>query len=509
MKYLFYGGSSITMPHMGVLLNEALILNEKRDKIAWVYCNAKCQSCISNLSANPAICKNCVNRTHRLLNKYSNSLTTIPLFDKSKYVGDAKEFLFCDMDELKNFTFQNCNLGYPIASAYISATRNSIMPFGARHKQYYSKLASQVIERFICFEKIVKDYRPDCIVVFNGRYFDTAVCIEIAKKYHIDYQIKEVLDGPRCEKPFLIETFFNCSTFDVNNKTAKVYDTWNQSLLPEKEKIEIGSQFYERKKSGDSVVDKSYVEKQQIGLLPQKWDSQKKNIVIFNSSDDELAAVGADYDGYSLFKSQYAGICSILEYFRKERDFCFYLRMHPNLSKLDNPFVNDLLGLADKFDNITVIAPAEKVSSYSLMDAAEKVISFGSTMGVEASYFGKPSILLSASEYYNLGVCYLPGNTEELCEMIKANLQPLAKEGAIKYAFYLLDREVRCHRANLVDISFIKRNMLFKTIYTFSYDELFHSSFLARLESLVYRKFFSKFVSDKNEFPEQIVLDNI
>ena len=236
---------------------------------------------------------------------------------------------------------------------------------------------------------------------------------------------------------------------------------------------------------------------------------QKKNIVIFNSSDDELASIGADYDSYSLFKSQYAGICSILEHFSRERDYCFYLRMHPNLSKLDNTFVNELLGLADKFDNITVIAPAEKISSYSLMDAADKVISFGSTMGVEANYFGKPSILLSASAYYNLGVCYLPVSMDELWEMIKADLHPLAKEGAIKYAFYLLDREVRCHKSDFIDISYIKRNMLFKTIYTFSYDKLWHSSYLARLESLFYRKLISKFVSDKNKFPEKIVLNNI
>ena len=509
MKYLFYGGSSITMPHMGVLLNESLALNEKGDEIVWVYCNAKYQSCISNLSSNSVICKNCVNRVHRLLGKYSKHLTTIPLFDKNKCVKDAKEYLFCDIDELKDFTFQGCNLGYSIASAYISATRNSIMSFSERHKQYYSKLVSQVIERFICFEKIVKDCRPDCIVVFNGRYFDAAICIEIARKHHIDYQIKEVLDGPRCKKPFFIETFFNCSAFDINNKTKKVYDTWNQSSLSEKEKIKIGSHFYEWKKGGDCVIDKSYVKKQQIGLLPQKWDSQKRNIVIFNSSDDELAAIGADYDSYSLFKSQYVGICSILEHFIGERNFCFYLRMHPNLSQLDKPFVNDLLELADKFDNIIVIAPAEKISSYSLMNAADKVISFGSTMGVEANYWGKPSILLSASEYYNLGVCYLPSSIEELCEMIKADLQPLAKEGALKYAFYLLDREVRCHRANFVDISFIKRNMLFKTIYTFSYDKLLYSSFLARLESLLYRKLFSKFIPDKNKFPEQIVLDYI
>lgn len=497
------------MPHMGVLLNEALVLNERGEEVIWVYCNAKCQSCISNMSSNPAICKNCRIRTHRLLNKYPNKLIAIPLFDKSKHIENDEKYLFSNIEELKEFTFQDCNLGYPIASAFISATRNSIMSFSEQHKKYYSKLALQTVERLVHFEKIIKDNKPDCIVVFNGRYFDTAICVEMAKKYHIDYQIKEVLDGPRCGKSFSIETFFNCSAFDINNKTAKIYNTWDKSLLSEIEKIKIGNQFYERKRGGDSVTDKSYVEKQRIGLLPQNWDSQKKNIVIFNSSDDELAAVGADYDSYSLFKSQHAGICSILEHFREERDFCFYLRMHPNLSKLANPFINDLLGLADKFNNITVIVPAEKISSYSLLAAADKVISFGSTMGVEANYFGKPSILLAASEYYHLGVCYVPNDVQELYEMIKSELQPLDKDGAIKYAFYLLDREIRCHKSDFVDISFTKRNIFSKIIYTFSYDKLFYSSFLSRLESLLYRKIFSKFVFDRNKFPERIVLDNI
>ena len=465
MKYLFYGGSSITMPHMGVLLNEALALNDRGDEIIWVYCNAKCQSCISNMNSNPVVCRNCVNRTHRILNKYSKKMILIPLFNKKESIRiDKKEYLFSNIDEVKGFTYLNCNLGYSIASAYISATRNAIMSFSERHKQYYSKLVSQTIERFICFEKIVKECRPDCIIVFNGRYFDTGVCVEVAKKYSIDYQIKEVLDGPRCGKPFFIETFFNCSAFDINNKTERIHDTWRKSLLSEIEKNKIGIQFYERKRRGESVGDKSYVENQQVGLLPVKWDMQKKNIVIFNSSDDELASVGADYDSYSLFQSQYVGICSILDHFKEETNMHFYLRMHPNLSKLDNPFVNDLLGLNDKFDNVTVIAPAAKISTYSLLDAADKIISFGSTMGVEANYWGKISILLSASEYYNLGVCYVPTNVQELYELIKSDLQPLNKDGAIKYAFYLLDREVRCHKSSFVDISFVKWYIFYKTI---------------------------------------------
>lgn len=510
MKYLFYGGSSITMPHMGVLLNEALVLNEKGGEIIWAYCNAKCQSCISNMSSNSMICKNCRNRTHRLLNNYSNKFTIIGLFDKKKIAREyEKEFVFNNIKELQNFTYKNCNLGYSIASAYISATRNSVMSFSERHKTFYSKLALFTVERMDNFENIVKECRPDCIVVFNGRNFDTAICVEIAKKYNIDFQIKEVLDGPRCAKPFFIETFFNYSAFDVKYKTERIEEVWSESLLSEEEKNLIGLKFYEQKRGGGSITDKSYVKEQKIGLLPQKWNSQKKNVVIFNSSDDELTSIGADYNRYSLFKSQYRGICSILEYFKGNIDIDFYLRMHPNLANIDTPFINELLELSSKFDNITIIKPEEKISTYSLLDCADTVISFGSTMGVEANYWGKPSILLSASEYYNLGVCYVPSDTKSLYEMIKSELLPLDKRGAIKYAFYLLEREVRCHKSKLVDISFTKRNLFSKIIYTFSYDKLFHSSVLSRLESLIYRKILSKFISDRNLFPDHIILDNI
>lgn len=75
--------------------------------------------------------------------------------------------------------------------------------------------------------------------------------------------------------------------------------------------------------------------------------------------------------------------------------------------------------------------------------------------------------------------------------------------------FYLLEREVRCHRATLVDISFTRRNLLGKYIYTFSYDRWFQSSILSRLESLIYRKILPKLVPDKNKFPDIFVLGNI
>ena len=63
---------------------------------------------------------------------------------------------------------------------------------------------------------------------------------------------------------------------------------------------------------------------------------------------------------------------------------------------------------------MTVISPSEDINSYDLLDASDKVVIFGSTIGLEASYWGKPVILLGCSWYYYENVCYIPKSLNEL-----------------------------------------------------------------------------------------------
>ena len=70
------------------------------------------------------------------------------------------------------------------------------------------------------------------------------------------------------------------------------------------------------------------------------------------------------------------------------------------------------------------------------MDACEKVISFGSTMGIESVYWGKPSILAGRSIYEDLGGCYIPNDHEELIDLINDQLNPLSNLGALKYGYF-------------------------------------------------------------------------
>lgn len=84
------------------------------------------------------------------------------------------------------------------------------------------------------------------------------------------------------------------------------------------------------------------------------------------------------------------------------------MRVHPNLKNVHYQYHLLLYDLSLKYPNITVIGADSDISTYDIMDNAEKVIVFGSTMGLESSYWGKPVILLSGSFYYYMNVCYIP-----------------------------------------------------------------------------------------------------
>ena len=64
-------------------------------------------------------------------------------------------------------------------------------------------------------------------------------------------------------------------TYDFSNKNHKDFAPLFTHVKHKLTNLDINDgiyNFYEWKKGGDCVIDKSYVKKQQIGLLPQKWD---------------------------------------------------------------------------------------------------------------------------------------------------------------------------------------------------------------------------------------------
>ncbi len=65
-----------------------------------------------------------------------------------------------------------------------------------------------------------------------------------------------------------------------------------------------------------------------------------------------------------------------------------------------------------------------------------KRLFFGSTVGVEACYWGKPSILVGRSFYESINCCHVPSTRDELIAMMHTELAPKDKAAAIKYGYW-------------------------------------------------------------------------
>ena len=82
------------------------------------------------------------------------------------------------------------------------------------------------------------------------------------------------------------------------------------------------------------------------------------------------------------------------------------------------------------------------IDTYALMDAADIVVTFGSTIGAEAAFWGKPVVLLGNSFYDRLEGFYVPATHEEAIVLLQQDLQPIPSKDVLKYGYWELERGI-------------------------------------------------------------------
>jgi hypothetical protein len=224
----------------------------------------------------------------------------------------------------------------------------------------------------------------------------------------------------------------NSLPHSISTWSAFISDTWNQT--PEQKRVAVAREWFESKRSGTVKTAIVFTGRQSSGALPEGFESAKTNVAIYNSSEDEMRVI--EEWKHDLYTSQNAAIAQLAEHFRDRPEFHFYLRVHPNLDKLENAQVR---GIGEMHhDNLTIIPADSQVDTYALMEACTKVLTFGSSTGIEATYWGRPSILYGKSFYQSLGCVYQPQNFDELCELIEtAELPPKSRSSTYPFAYYI------------------------------------------------------------------------
>jgi hypothetical protein len=437
MKVLLYT-SSFLLPYYNaslVVLEEAEHLAKASHEVHLVTCGGALSRCFMNQNGNKGVCQLCQFERRKYFKKIDNRIQIHFLMEFASF---KNEFIFDyqTSGEIKEINYKGVEVGYAVMSTYITSFRNPDPLITPMTKPFFDSLIYETIKLTDYFETAIKSIKPDQISFFNGRVIDSKPINDIAIANNIPFTAYEVVGG--YGKKYKRYHFKNGSAFDPVFIKKQADIAWeNKSLLIDK-KIEIGKQFFDDRRNRKPTGDKIYTRNQEIGLLPKNWNIRLKNIVIFNSSEDEFASVGNDFDKYKIFNTQLDGIKFMINAFSSHNDYHFYLRIHPNLSGVSFRYHNDLKQLDREHNNITVIHADDKVSTYDLMDHANLIVVFGSTTGVEATYWGKPVILIGPAIYREFDICYKPETPKELIEMIEnfQILKPKSQLDAIRYIYY-------------------------------------------------------------------------
>lgn len=431
MKVFFFEPYALAIPHFETALELIQTHIDNNDEVNLFYCAADLNSCESNYHHSLITCAHCISRRKNGLKtilglekvKKRNFIDLSP--SERKLVRDW-DIAFKNIDDLKAFKFENTDIGMAVASSFISLKRNPEPDLGS-DAVIINRLFKASLKVYLSFKKILQREKPDLVYLFNGRFSNIRPVVRLCEMNNITYKIHE--RGSNKTKYSLHE---NHLPHDFVEFQKLVEEHWESS--PQDERIKVAENFYSDRKNGKEQAWHSFVASQNKKELPNNWGPSKRNIVIFNSSEDEFAAIG-DTLKERLFRTQLEGLKFIAELVKDQSNISVYVRIHPNLKGIKNSTVTGIYDLCSA--NFHVIDPDSTISSYALIDSSDVIVTFGSTVGIEATFWNKPSILLGDSFYKDLGSTYNPRTQDELSKLLLDDHPAKEKLGAYKYGFYI------------------------------------------------------------------------
>lgn len=491
MKSLFYIHDALCPEHLGVMLDEALEAQIRGEDILWVTCDPSMQICSFNCLGNAGLCHKCMFYEKVGRKKVSSGVRhqKISDFIRGTMVKevDNLDFQYENLEDICNLEYDHIPIGYIALSTYISLTRNLHPRLDQEFRKYFDSLLKVGVKLILAFDALLNNYKPERVYLFTGRVIQTRPALELTLKKGIELFCMETY-SPEGIGRFRKQIFINSMPHSILKNEEMMEEMWKKTEIKLAEKEKIGRSFFEKRRQGIEAGDKVYTGHQRLGLLPIDWDVQKENIVIFNSSEDEFAAIGKEWSN-KLYPLQIDGVKAIAEHYINDSGKHFYLKIHPNLIFVKYKYHMDLYKL--QYPNLTIIQADSNISTYSMIDAADKVVVFGSTVGIEAAYWKKPVLLLGPSMYQNLGVTYNAFTENQLWSFLdKSDLPPLYNENILKYGYYNMNTDQPVCRLD-IDWYVVKGR---KKVYRFSkYMTLYNSRFLFIVFMVFYRQILKYF----------------
>ncbi|MCS6809511.1 MAG: hypothetical protein NZ661_11965 [Candidatus Kapabacteria bacterium] len=404
---------------------------DKGDLVTVLYCDSSLLACDINTYHEPGQCYLCQKTRSIGFSLLQGAIHIQPylrLTEANKAeLATLQTITFASLHELQTFMVDNYDAGMAALSSIVSYVMNAELDVQL-HQDLIRRYIVSGVAVYRSIQNFLRSTNIDRFYLFNGRMAIVRAIMRACESESVRFTIHEAAAGNGT-----YSLYDDAMPHSIELMTRMIQKHWEDTNDSPDERLRKAEDWFKRRAQGLKVNGYSFVEHQQQGRLPKMWNPHKHNVVIFNSADFEFVWVSEEYQ-HHVYRNQLDGIQTIVGALQQYEDYHVYLRIHPNLTTIEHE-LRPLLQLHS--DNLTIILPNDRTSTYALIEHADKVITFGSTVGIEAPYWGKPSILGGKALYQNLGSTYNPNTHEELMALVlNKELAPLDKKGALQYGYF-------------------------------------------------------------------------
>lgn len=256
-------------------------------------------------------------------------------------------------------------------------------------KQIYFKLLKSACFTVLDWKQILRNNKPELILVNHGLYIPQGVILEVAKlkkikvkTFHPGYRKRTVITG----------------SGDTYHKTLvnKNIEDHLKVKLTKKKKSQIKSYLNSRR----------YGFNDQISFVHKKAENNPLPKSLLGLKDFVLVLTNVEWDAQGNYKenvysSMNEWLINVIKLAKKYKDIKFVFRCHPaevtgrrvSSIRTANFIEKNALGLK----NIIIIKSEEQVSTYKIIEQSKSVIVYSTKTSIEAACLGKSVLVCGES----------------------------------------------------------------------------------------------------------------
>jgi hypothetical protein len=437
MNVLFLGLYPLHGLHFATELELVEEHLQKGDKVIMLVCEANLHTCEPNPDHELATCARCIGQRQAWTDRLAGRVEFLPVVRASDRVPPLIPEGLDDVDTLKGLHRNGFDYGEAIYSSLVDRCM-STHPDVFAERPLLIQMAADSWRIWIQALRLIKTRKLGVVYIFNGRFNNTRPWVRACQKTGVPFFTHERSMGRG--RVFIIpDALPHDPRHHLGRIRAFLDERWGDPAL-----LEEAKDFFEERPRGKRCGLASFVAGQEDGCMPSSWNPARRNFAIFASTEREFVGV-KQFTPEWIYPSQIEAYLDLAQTAaEKDPSIFFYLRIHPNSAREKIRWWEERTFA--ELPNLEVIPPEDKVSSYALLAAVEKVFAYRGSSGMEATYWGKPSVVLTWAFYAGLDAVYEPRNRWEVHELLLAHLEAKPKENILKYAAFLRCGGRKLHR---------------------------------------------------------------